>query len=267
MVNKYFEPGEQRAAKVNDLFATIAPRYDLINDLQSFGLHRWWKRRLLRLADPKPGERALDVCCGTGDISFGLARRGAEVVGVDFSDAMLAVARRRVGRAAHVFSVTHAGKRAPDVIHPTPNTYRTAPPAVLRPPQFIQGDAEQLAFPEDSFDIVTVGYGLRNLASWEKGLAEMYRVVKPGGRLLILDFGKPDQAWWRRLYFGYLRWVVPLFGKIFCGDSATHAYILASLRHYPAQNGVAARMRAMKCADVRVIHLLGGVMSINYGSK
>ena len=116
MVNKYFEPGEQRAAKVNDLFATIAPRYDLINDLQSFGLHRWWKRRLLRLADPKPGERALDVCCGTGDISFGLARRGAEVVGVDFSDAMLAVARRRVGswsRSAPPRSATGTPWRTP----------------------------------------------------------------------------------------------------------------------------------------------------------
>src|ERR1051326_6631235 len=95
MVNKYYQPGAGRAAKVNDLFAAIAPRYDLINDLQSFGLHRVWKRRVVRLADPQPGERALDLCCGTGDLAFGLARRGAEVVGLDFSEAMLGVAREK----------------------------------------------------------------------------------------------------------------------------------------------------------------------------
>src|SRR5438034_2069121 len=92
MANKFHEPGDQRAARVNDLFATIAPRYDLINDLQSFGLHRWWKRRLLKLAGAKPGERVLDLCCGTGDISFLFAQAEAEVVGLDFSVAMLAVA-------------------------------------------------------------------------------------------------------------------------------------------------------------------------------
>src|SRR5882672_10220338 len=95
MPNKYYEAGGQRAAKVGDLFAAIAPRYDLINDLQSFGLHRWWKRRLLRLAAVQAGERALDVCCGTGDVTFALARAGAEATGFDFSEPMLAVARRR----------------------------------------------------------------------------------------------------------------------------------------------------------------------------
>jgi demethylmenaquinone methyltransferase/2-methoxy-6-polyprenyl-1,4-benzoquinol methylase len=241
MGNKYFEPGAQRAAKVKDLFATIAPRYDLINDLQSFGLHRWWKRRLIQLARPQPGERALDLCCGTGDIAFGLARAGADVVGVDFSDAMLAIARRRA------------------------ESVRL--PSVVRRPQFLQGDAEQLAFPEDHFDIVTVGYGLRNLTSWERGLAEMRRVTKPGGRMLVLDFGKPELGWWRRVYFGYLRCVVPMFGRMCCGDPATHAYILESLLPYPAQRGVAAKMREMECSDVKVVELLGGVMSINYGRK
>ncbi len=242
MANKFYEPGAQRAAKVNDLFATIAPRYDLINDLQSFGLHRAWKRRLLRLTDVKPGERALDVCCGTGDIALALARRGATVTGLDFSEAMLGVARRKLKAQSSKLKVQNSI-------------------------EFRQGDAQQLPFPDGQFDIVTVGYGLRNLASWEHGLAEMHRVAKPGGRLLVLDFGKPDNALWRGLYFSYLRWCVPLFGKLFCGDSATHAYILESLKHYPAQRGVAAKMREMNCADARVINLLGGVMSINYGRK
>src|SRR3982750_4195926 len=95
MANKFYQPGEQRGAKVNDLFATIAPRYDLINDLQSFWLHRYWKRRLIALAEVRPGARALDVCCGTGDVAVALAEAGAEVIGCDFSGPMLKVARSR----------------------------------------------------------------------------------------------------------------------------------------------------------------------------
>jgi len=95
MANKFHEPGDQRASRVNDLFAAIAPRYDLINDLQSFGMHRYWKRRLIQLARVQPGERALDLCCGTGDIAFALARQGARVVGLDFNASMLAVAQTR----------------------------------------------------------------------------------------------------------------------------------------------------------------------------
>src|SRR5207247_6548680 len=202
-MGKYYQPGAERAGRVCDLFAKIAPRYDLINDLQSFGLHRAWKRHLVRLAAPQPGERALDICCGTGDISFALARCGADVVGLDFSEPMLEVATRK----SKIHS--HSGK--------------------FLTPEFIQGDALQIPFPDNQFDIVTVGYGLRNLASWEIGLNEMQRVAKPGGRLLVLDFGKPENNFWRKIYFGYLRWMVPIFGRIFCGDSQTHAYILQSL--------------------------------------
>ena len=95
MANAYYQPGEQRAARVNELFGRIAPRYDLINDLQSFGLHRLWKRRLVQLSQARPGQRALDLCCGTGDIAFALARHGADVIGLDFSEPMLAIASRR----------------------------------------------------------------------------------------------------------------------------------------------------------------------------
>ena len=238
MANEFYQPGEQRGAKVADLFAKIAPRYDLINDLQSFGLHRYWKRCLLRRAHVTAGDRALDVCCGTGDISFSLAKAGTKVTGLDFSAAMLEVARKR-----------------------------NAPEAGVPGPEFIEGDAQNLPFPDGSFDVVTVGYGLRNLPSWERGLEEMWRVAKPGGRLLVLDFGKPDNALWRSFYFGYLRWVVPIFGKAFCGDSATHAYILESLKNYPAQNGVADKMQKLSCKNIGIDNFFGGMMSINYGEK
>lgn len=237
MANKFYQPGGDRAAKVNDLFATIATRYDLINDLQSFWLHRWWKRRLIRLAAPKAGERALDLCCGTGDVAFALASKGAEVTGLDFSGAMLEVAAER------------SRKRSGDQGHP----------------RFIQGDAMNTGLPDGSFEVVTISYGLRNLADFGQGLREMMRVARPGGRVLVLDFGKPDWLPWRRCYFFYLRTVVPRFGRLFFGDADTHGYILESLQNYPAQRGVESMMNQMGFTDVRVIPLLGGIMSINYG--
>jgi demethylmenaquinone methyltransferase/2-methoxy-6-polyprenyl-1,4-benzoquinol methylase len=238
--NVYYAPGDARATKVNDLFARIARRYDLLNDLQSFGLHRTWKRRVADLAAVAPGASALDVCCGTGDIAFALARRGADVTGLDFSPQMLAVAVARQ-------------------------------PTFLKPgignPKFIPGDALKLPFVDRSFDIVTMGYGLRNLASWQGGLAEMYRVARPGARLIVLDFGKPANPLWRAGYFAHLKMSVPLIGLLFCGDASAYAYILESLKHYPAQLAVAAAMRELKMTNVRVLNLLGGAMAINYGER
>ena len=240
MSNTFYAPGEQRAAKVNDLFAAIARRYDLLNDLQSFGLHRLWKRRVVELAAVKVGDRTLDLCCGTGDLAFALARHGAEVTGLDFSEKMLEVAEAR---------------RLKNSKLETQNL------------KLVQGDAQQIPFPDNSFDAVTVGYGLRNLTSWEKGLEEMIRVAKSGGRIVILEFGKPENALWRKIYFTHLKCSVPLIGLLFCGNSQAYAYILESLKHYPAQLAVAEKMRGLKLANVRILNLLGGAMAINYGEK
>ncbi len=237
MGNAYYASDATRAAKVHTLFARIAPRYDLINDLQSFGLHRLWKRRLVRFAGARIGLRAIDLCCGTGDVGFALARTGAEVTGLDFSEEMLAVAKQR--------------KSSGD-------------PGKI---EFLHGDALKIPFPDAHFDIVTMSYGLRNLADFAGGLREMHRVVRPGGRIVILDFGKPPNRLWRSLYFGYLRFAVPIFGRLFCGDAAAYAYILESLQHYPGQEGVSAVLRELGCANVRVTNLLGGVMSLNYADK
>ncbi|HZF00571.1 MAG TPA: bifunctional demethylmenaquinone methyltransferase/2-methoxy-6-polyprenyl-1,4-benzoquinol methylase UbiE [Methylomirabilota bacterium] len=239
MSNVFYAPGEQRAAKVNDLFASIARRYDLLNDLQSFGLHRLWKRRVVRLAKVKSGDRALDLCCGTGDISFALAKNGAETTGLDFSEKMLEVAQSRFENSK----------------------------LKIQNIKFTQGDAQQVPFPDNSFDAVTVGYGLRNLASWGRGVDEMVRVAKPGGRIVVLDFGKPPNFLWRKIYFAHLRCSVPLIGLLFCGNSQAYAYILESLKNYPAQLAIAGKMRGLKLANVRVINLLGGAMAINYGEK
>lgn len=238
MTNQFYSPGEQRAAKVGELFAFIAARYDLINDVQSGGLHRVWKRRLLRLAQPKPGERALDLCCGTGDIAFGLAKKGAEVTGLDFSEAMLEVARKKSKVQSPKSKV-----------------------------EFICGDAQRIPFPENTFDILTIGYGLRNLADLDAGLKDMLRVSQPGGRFFSLEFGKPENALWRSIYFTYLKFMLPVFGKVFCGKASAYAYILESLKHYPAQQAVAEKMRSIGWQNVRVINLMGGIMSIHCAEK
>ncbi|MEI8290667.1 MAG: ubiquinone/menaquinone biosynthesis methyltransferase [Verrucomicrobiota bacterium] len=244
MSNEFYVPGEQRAAKVNDLFARIARRYDFLNDLQSFGLHRRWKRQVATLANISSGTRALDICCGTGDIAFALTQRGATTTGLDFSPQMLEVAKNR-GRKLE------ANNQQP----------------AIHNPQFVQGDAQQLPFPENTFDIVTIGYGLRNLTSWERGLDEMFRVARPGAKLIVLDFGKPPNVLWRAVYFTHLRLSVPLIGLLFCGNASAYAYILESLKHYPAQRAVADKMGALNLTNVRVINLLGGAMAINYGEK
>jgi len=237
--NVFYVPGKQRGARVGDLFASIARRYDLLNDLQSFGLHRLWKRRVVSLADVKPGDRALDLCCGTGDIAFALAACGAEVTGLDFSEKMLEVAQTRLQNSKFT------GEKL----------------------KFMQGDAEQLPFPDNSFDAVTMGYGLRNLSSWESGLREMMRVAKPGGRIVVLDFGKPANALWRGLYFTHLKCSVPLIGLIFCGNPQAYAYILESLKHYPAQRAVAEKMRELQLGKVQIVDFVGGAMAINFGVK
>lgn len=248
MVNRYFGSGGERAAKVQELFAAIAPRYDLINDVQSFGLHRRWKRRVVELASVRAGDRALDVCCGTGDIARELARRGALVVGLDFSGDMLGVANQRLSELVRGDGPASSSKGGAG-------------------PGYVQGDALHLPFGDATFDIVTIGYGLRNLADWEAGLHEMGRVARSGARLIVLDFGKPDRGLWRAVYFGYLKLCVPLFGLLFCGNARAYAYILESLKNYPAQQGVAAKMQELGWVEVRVVNLLGGAMSINVGLR
>ena len=235
-VNSYYgRDWVGRADRVKRLFDRIAPRYDLVNDLQSFGLHRLWKRRLVELAAVCPGERVLDVCCGTGDVALALAKQGATVTGVDFSAKMLDKARLRgKGRAG------------------------------LR---YVEADALSLPFSSESFDSVTIAYGLRNLPNFDAGLNELVRVLRPSGRLLILDFGKPKFTLWRRVYFAWLRWIIPWFGRVFCGDAAAYGYILESLKHYLDQEGVVEAMKSRNMVCIGVRNFLGGMMSIHSGKK
>lgn len=237
MTNRYFDPGPRRAAQVDRLFSQIARRYDLLNDLQSLGLHRFWKKRLVARARLTPGQVSLDLCCGTGDLAFASARSGPRVIGLDFNQAMLEVARRRQG----------------------------SPPSGN--PRFVRGDALRLPFARDQFHLITVAYGLRNLADLERALAEIWRVTLPGGRLFVLDFGKPENPLWRRLYFFYLQCWVPFLGRLFSGDAAAYGYILESLRHFPAQQEFSSKLRTALWVDVRFENSLGGAMCLHSARK
>ena len=231
--SRYYVSDSQRAEKVRQLFSTIARRYDLMNDVMSFGLHRFWKRRVADWSGLVKGQRALDVCCGTGDIAATLAGKGAAAVGLDFAAPMLAIAQKRYGTTV----------------------------------DWIRGDALHLPFPDGNFDAVTLGFGLRNLADFEAGLRESLRVTRPGGRVLVLDFGIPENKVWRAIYFLWLRLAVPLLGWFFAGDRDAYRYILASLENYPAQSGVRELMQKIGCENPRVINFLGGVSSIHIGER
>ena len=236
MRNKYLSYDEQRAPRVREMFSRLAERYDLVNDVMSFGLHRRWKAQTVRLAanEARRPIRWLDLCCGTGDMAL-LAANLPEVIvtGADFTLPMLAVARRRTQQ--------------------TP----------LR--NLVQGDALRLPFADGVFDVITVGYGLRNLADLEKGLSEMRRVLAPGGRAVILDFGKPDNPVAGALYLGFLYTMMPTVGWLFHGDPQTYLYIPESLKRFPGQRGVQEMMRQAGFVNARYEERLLGTMGINIG--
>jgi demethylmenaquinone methyltransferase/2-methoxy-6-polyprenyl-1,4-benzoquinol methylase len=257
MMSKIQGPPGERAGNVRRLFGAIAPRYDLINDLQSFGLHRRWKRRLVREAQLREGETALDVGCGTGDIAFLLAQHSSKVVALDFSLPMLARAHARSAAALGV-----AARLDQDGVTPP-----LAPEPFDRGVHFLCGDALRLPLSDEVVDVVTVSYGLRNLADLDQGLGEMWRVTRPGGRILILDFGKPENSFWRACYFAYLKVFVPACGRIVAGNAAAYRYILDSLKDYPAQAGLPRRLEPAGWSEPRTINLLGGIMSLTKATK
>ena len=236
MDNKYLSYGDQRAPKVREMFSRIAWRYDLVNDIMSLGLHRRWKRQTVAMAVPgRKARRVLDLCCGSGDLCFLAEDRGAvSVVGVDFTLPMLAVARER-----------------------RKNEERRS--------QFVQADALALPFADGTFDAVTISYGLRNIADLDAALREMRRVLAPGGRAVVLDFGKPDNAFAGGAYRAFLHAMMPAVGWLFHGDPETYRYIPASLERFPAQRGVERMMRAAGFANVRYENRLLGTMGINIG--
>jgi demethylmenaquinone methyltransferase/2-methoxy-6-polyprenyl-1,4-benzoquinol methylase len=222
---------------VDWVFDGVADRYDLGNDLMSLGWHTTWKERLVHLAGPRPGERALDLATGTGDVAFAIARRTApgEVVGLDLNPAMLAIARR---------------KHPPELAH-------------LR---FLEGDATALPFPDEHFDLVTIGYAGRGFPSWERVLAEVWRVLRPGGRFVNLDFARPPNRTWDRLYRGWMTVSGAVLGTVLHGHPKIYVYIPESMRAYPGQRWLDARMKDQGFAT-RLVETRACLMAYNVGVK
>ena len=220
---------------VRSLFAAIADRYDLITVVLSGGRDRAWKRRLVSLAAAAPGTRALDLATGTGDIAFLLAARGARVVGLDVTMRMIELAR---AKRRH-----HAA------------------------PRFLVGDMTALPFASASFDVITTGYGLRNVPDLQQSIDEMYRVLDAGGEALALDFNRPGNRLVRAVYLAYLDAVGGALGWLLHRDPDTYRYIPASIRDYPGAVGVAALMRARGFREVAYHRVLGGLMAIHHARK
>lgn len=227
-----------KAGFVRSLFATIADRYDLITVLLSYGQDRRWKDRLVRLAAPLAGRRVLDLACGTGDLAFAAAEEGAEVTGLDLTPRMIALAKEKA-----------RGNPAPS------------------PVRFLVGDMMALPFPTASFDVVTTGYGLRNVPVIEGAIAEIHRVLKPRGVMLSLDFNRPHARWLRAAYLAYLTVVGSAVGLVLHGDPDTYRYIPESIRHYPGADGVVRRLEAAGFERVRWEPVLGGLMAIHVAHR
>jgi demethylmenaquinone methyltransferase/2-methoxy-6-polyprenyl-1,4-benzoquinol methylase len=216
---------------VRRLFATIADRYDFITIALSYGQDRRWKRRLIALARLQPEDRVLDLACGTGDLLFAAAARVRTAVGLDITFRMLQLARSK--RAAAV----------------------------------VAGDMLALPFPDASFTVVTTGYGLRNVPDLPAAIAEIRRVLAPGGRLLSLDFNRPANGVVRRAYLTYLTVVGSALGLALHRDPDTYRYIPESIRNYPGAEGVARLLEAGGFDTVRAIRVLGGFMAIHTASR
>jgi demethylmenaquinone methyltransferase/2-methoxy-6-polyprenyl-1,4-benzoquinol methylase len=219
---------------VGRLFATIAGRYDLITRLLSFGRDQRWKARLIDAAGIEPGARVLDLACGTGDLALRAAATGAAVVGLDLTHSMIALARQKPGAGRIRWTV---------------------------------GDMGALPVAAASFTIVTTGYGLRNVPDLPQALAEIHRVLRPGGGLASLDFDRPESPALRVIYLAYLTMVGSTLGWVLHRDPDTYRYIPASIRRYPGARGVVGLLEAAGFHDVRHVRVLGGLMAIHLARK
>jgi ubiquinone/menaquinone biosynthesis methyltransferase len=222
---------DRKSRYVRRLFSTIADRYDFITVLLSYGQDRRWKRRLVSMAPIEPGVRVLDLACGTGDITYAVHEAGAQSVGLDITARMVELAR---GKRPH-------GSR----------------------PAFLVGDMMTLPFRDETFDVVTTGYGIRNVPVIAPALAELARVLRPGGVLLSLDFDRPSNPLVRAVYLAYLTLVGSSLGLALHGDPDTYRYIPESIRRYPGSEGVSAIAREQGFASCERFRVLGGLMAIH----
>ena len=231
---------DSAAERVSGIFSSIADQYDTFNSMASLGIDRGWRRELVRSAHLSPSSRVLDLACGTGDVAFAIANLGrpAEVVATDFNAEMLGIAEKKAAEN---------------------------PPAV--PVSFSMADAQDLPFEDESFDVVTVAFGVRNFPDRDRNFREVKRVLKPGGRYLILEFSRPTFGPWRGFYHLYLRHAIPAIGGALTGDRDGFVYLNDSIRQFPAQAPLAAELRKVGFTTISWKDLSGGIVALHTAVK
>ena len=232
-------PVEEKAGLVRDVFASVAGKYDLMNDLMSFGIHRLWKRHFIAISNIQPGQRVLDLAGGTGDITALMSKRvgsNGSVVLSDINEAMLAVGRQRMEDRGLVGNI-----------------------------EYSLANAEKLPFADAEFDAVTIAFGLRNVTDQPAVLREMFRVLKPGGRAMILEFSKVEFEGLMKIYDGYSFGILPKLGKLVAGDEDSYRYLAESIRKHPGQDKLADMMVDAGFTNVTYHNLTGGVVAIHSG--
>jgi demethylmenaquinone methyltransferase/2-methoxy-6-polyprenyl-1,4-benzoquinol methylase len=234
-------PDGDKARLVGEVFRSVASKYDLMNDLMSLGVHRWWKRFAVQVSDVRRGERVLDVAAGSGDLAALLAERvgpSGRVTVSDINPAMLEVGRGRLMDRGITGNI-----------------------------EFVLANAEDLPFPDGHFDLVTIGFGLRNVTHIDRALASMARVLKPGGRLLVLEFSKPVLPVLDRVYDAYSFSVLPWLGRVVARDEASYRYLAESIRRFPDQETLKGMMEQAGLGRVHYHNLSGGIVALHKGYK
>ncbi len=232
---------QAKARLVADVFDKVAPKYDLMNDVMSVGMHRLWKRFTIAEAAVKPGQHILDVAAGSGDLSKAFAKLvgpTGKVIMTDINPHMLAVGRGRLADAGIIGNV-----------------------------EFIEADAEKLPFEDNSFDCVTIAFGLRNVTDKNAALRSMFRVLKPGGKCLILEFSQPPNILLAKAYDAYSFNIIPKLGQLISNDRDSYQYLVESIRMHPKQDELKAMLQTAGFDDVSYFNLTGGIVALHKGYK